>query len=147
MSTNISHHPTIVTHHRDQPSWPKNVGDRQKSAVALPQQVGHVYKHSHHTTLPQVWSPTYENRSEHVFQRGHTLSEWSPVSREMFAPVIKSPLTKGGDFFMHAEHEKFAEHNLFTIIDEKIALQLFGRKKFAPTTTIFWTGAIFSRGE
>jgi len=30
------------------------------------------------------------------------------VSREIFAPVRKSPLAKGGDFFKQAEHEKFA---------------------------------------
>jgi len=31
-----------------------------------------------------------------------------PVSDEIFAPVRKSPLAKRGDYFMHAEHEKFA---------------------------------------
>jgi len=61
-----------------------------------------------------------------------------PVSREIFAPVRKSPLAKGGDFFMHAEHEKFAPGDLFTItVCEKIAPPLFGREKFAPTTAIY----------
>jgi len=31
-----------------------------------------------------------------------------PVSHEIFAPVRKSPIAKGGDYFMHAEHEQFA---------------------------------------
>jgi len=31
-----------------------------------------------------------------------------PVSREIFAPVRKSPIAKGGDYFIHAEHEQFA---------------------------------------
>jgi len=35
-------------------------------------------------------------------------SETEPVSSEIFAPVRKSPLAKGGDYFMHAEHEQFA---------------------------------------
>jgi len=30
-----------------------------------------------------------------------------PLSREIFAPVRKSPLEKGGEYFMHVEHEKF----------------------------------------
>jgi len=60
------------------------------------------------------------------------------VSREIFARVKKSPLAKGGDFFMHAEHEKFCPGDLFTItICEKIAPPLFSREKFATTMEIF----------
>jgi len=54
----------------------------------------------------------------------------------------KSPLAKEGDFFMHAEHEKFAPCDLFTItVCGKVAPPLFGREKF----TI--TAANFSHGE
>jgi len=61
-----------------------------------------------------------------------------PVSREIFAPVRKSPQAKGGDFFLHAEHEKFAPSDLLTMaVCEKIAPPLFGREKFAPTTAIY----------
>jgi len=35
-------------------------------------------------------------------------NEILPVSREIFAPVKKLPLAKGGEYFMHAEHEQFA---------------------------------------
>jgi len=31
-----------------------------------------------------------------------------PLSREIFTPVRKLPLAKGGNYFMHAEHKEFA---------------------------------------
>jgi len=60
------------------------------------------------------------------------------VSREILAPVRKLPLANGGDFFMHAEHEKFAPGDLSTIaVCEKIAPPLFDREKSASTTAIY----------
>jgi len=56
---------------------------------------------------------SFDKRSQWGSGRAGPPLPWSsrradtPVSREIFAPVRKSPLAKGGDFFMHAEHEKF----------------------------------------
>jgi len=59
--------------------------------------------------------------------------------------VRKSPLAKGGDFFMNAAHEIFASGDLFTItVCDKIVLSLFSREKFAPSTaTATATGRFF----
>jgi len=57
--------------------------------------------------VAHLCAPTCPSLPESGWARTHPFP-MVPVSREIFTLVKKLPLAKGGDFFMHAEHEKIS---------------------------------------